>query len=122
MNAVFSKSNKAAEWGRKKILPRESYTTVQASGFASRHTTAPNKPSNHSAAWKVSNSIIQRSQNWRRRSIMRMWNCIHDVTYLLPLIDIGYNHKYTPPRNTPTPTEMFSSGNPIFLESRKKIS
>jgi len=26
-----------------------------------------------------------------------MWNCIHDVTYLLPLIEIGYNHKYTPP-------------------------
>jgi len=42
MNAVFSKSNNAAESsGRKKNLPRESYTTVQASGFASRHTTAP---------------------------------------------------------------------------------
>ena len=52
MNAVFSKSNSAAEWARKKILPRESYTTLQASGFASRHTTALNKPSNHSAAWR----------------------------------------------------------------------
>ena len=63
MNAVFSKSNNAAESsGRKKILPRESQTNTSIGLCESPHSTR-NKPSNHIAPWKVSDSIIQRSQN-----------------------------------------------------------